>query len=801
MRIIRNLLQKWHEADVYARTEQYWDSLSRKIAPALIEEYPEYLIIDKNIFCKCLVIGVPHFGNVGYPKILNARLIDELLGLSASGFTIAYSFTVIPIDPNRSMRMLDDALYYNEVNQAAHKKSNENQALHELELDKGEYLELYGHLHRGEQKLFHTAMIVVIWGSEQELRTAEGMVKAILEANRVTYEIPLFSMMETFIAAQPYPVSTDKAWRELTSHACASLVAMRNPNSRTDDVGLIFGEDKKTGKPVVIDLRALAASHMMFVGPTGSGKTFTLLMLLMRAHDMLNKRIIYCTIKPDATTNYRATAEYYGESASIVDIGPSGKNINPLEIMYDSQTLKYQSDFIRAFDDHLELLDQFFSVLFEGTKTINMSSYINETLIKCYRQKGIIREDPETWKNKEWPTMLELRNVWVLDAKDPRDVTAKALVDKTYKINTSWSYINKQSNIELSKDFIVVDISGVPTSLQEAMNVFVTGIMAMRFRTDVKKSTIIAIDESRVFLLNPKLSTFMIKTLTQGRSLNISMWMATQQTADLTKANLEDEFKTNMQISIVLGNMRMDTIEHVKSFYKLNEADVQNLMSCGVGEGLLLVGSEVIPTRFKPTSHEMSIIKGQLSAGGKTQPIDASYKLVHSSLYPLVTEHKICFDDWIEGDSNIMEKYGFESLSVHKSLGGTGLLRAWYKPEILDDGNVGAESMDHYATVLQIAGYISKSGAKVTVNHSSDVDIFVEFGDIKLGIEYERPNTHSKDELIEKKMRAESKYGKVLFIGTVENIKNLADAVGINNVARRGSQLSETLHEIFKINL
>lgn len=798
---LQQLPHKYKQASSQVQKEHFWKSIPRKVAPTLIQEYSDHIVINQNILVKSIIIGVPHFGQVGYPKKMSARLIDELLSLSTAGFTIAYSFCIIPIDPNRSMRMLDDALYYNEVNQQAYKKSNENQTSHELELDRSEYLELYNNLHKGEQKLFHTAFIILIWASnEQELRTAEGMVKSILEANRVTYEVPLFSQLETFIAAQPYPVSTDKAWRELTSNACASLVGMRNPNSRTDDIGLLFGEDKKTGKSIIVNLKALAAQHLMFVGPTGSGKTFTLLMLLMRAHDMLGKRIIYTTPKPDATTNYRAVAEYYGDMASIVDIGPSGKNINPLQIMYDAQALgSNQADYIRVFDDHLELLDQFFSVLFEGTKTINMSSYINETLIKCYRNKGIIREDPETWKDVQWPTLLDLRSIWEEDAKDPRDVTAKALVDKTFKVNTSWSYMNRQSDVDLSRDFIIVDISNVPTSLQEAMNVFVTGIMGMRFRTDTKKETIIAVDESRVFLLNPKLASFMIRTLTQGRSFNIALWLATQQTGDLIKANLEDEFKTNISISIILGNMRADTIEHVRSFYKLNEMDIQNLMGCGVGEGLLLVGSEVIPAKFKATQFEMDIIKGKIKNGNKNQPADVSYKLVHPELYSIVQEHKVCFDDWIEGDASMMTQYGFESQAVHRALGGTGLLRIWYRPEIVEDNRVKNQSMDHYSTVLQICGFLTKLGIKATVNHYDDVDIIAEKGDIKIAFEYERPGSHTKDQLIEKKLKAETKYGRVVFIGTVENIKDLMEAVGTDCVVRRGSLLGEMIYEIFKL--
>jgi ABC-type multidrug transport system fused ATPase/permease subunit len=101
------------------------------------------------------------------------------------------------------------------------------------------------------------------------------------------------------LAAQPYPQWVKYSWCELFSYHTAALFPSRNPNSRTDENGLYFGEDMKTGKSILIDLKTLAAQHLMFVGPTGSGKTFTLLLLLMRSFDMLGKRIIYtrCHVK------------------------------------------------------------------------------------------------------------------------------------------------------------------------------------------------------------------------------------------------------------------------------------------------------------------------------------------------------------------------------------------------------------------------------------------------------------------------------------------------------------------------
>jgi len=77
---------------------------------------------------------------------------------------------------------------------------------------------------------------------------------------------------------------------------------------------------------------------------------------------MQGSRIVYTTPKADAGTNYKAVAEYYGHKACIADIGAEGANINPLQILFDSQTMGSSSyAYAKAYDRHKDLLNKLFS--------------------------------------------------------------------------------------------------------------------------------------------------------------------------------------------------------------------------------------------------------------------------------------------------------------------------------------------------------------------------------------------------------------------------------------------------------
>lgn len=796
MKIFDKLKNKIAVATMQAEKQMYFDALPRIVGPSSIEERPTHILINDSTFARCIVAGIPPTSDIsGYSADLNPRVIDELMNLSSSGYQIAYSFAVIPISNVESMKMLDQAIYRNKVSQESFRDKkgqnrNKQPPLKKV-LEEEDFTANYKEIFKGKQKMFHTAFIIIFFGkSLEELRSAESHVKVILESNRIYYEAPDYRQLDTFISAQPFPFSQDFTWCELFSYHTSALLGTRNTNSRTDETGLLFGQDLKTGKDIMIDITTLSAGHMLLVGPTGSGKTFTSMILAMRALTLLKKRVIYLTPKADKGTDYRATCAYFG--GSVLDIGPGeGCNtINPLQILFDAN---YKGDFIRVFDNHFEVLEQFFNVLFEGV-SINQTNYLSESIIQAYKNKGIIRQFPETWTREgvQWPTLLDLRQVWLDDAKDPRDVTAKALADKSFLFTTSWSFLNKPTDIQLDKDFIVIDLSSAPESLKDALNVYVTGLMGLRFRTDSDKGTILMIDEGGVFLRNKDLSTFLLRALTQGRSFNISLWLATQQPTDLQKVNLAEEFRTNMPLSIVLGNMRSDTVDIVKQFFKLDENATNDLLSAGIGEGLLLCGEEKIPVKFKPTQLEADIIKGRINNKIASEHVGIS--LNNESLLSLVSEHGFILQDWINGDDSILSGLGYVARRVQRAIG-SGLVRAWIKRDILIGDMVLNQSLDHYCTVLQVAGYLQQQGIKIDIQHLNGPDLSFEISGKKIYLEYEH-GQQSAQILQQKKQNINS--GQLVFIGQASNIKHLYTTVGEENVIKRGQQLADYLDNLIE---
>jgi len=771
----------------------YWKSISRSIAPSSMEEYKDHVVIGESIV-KVLLVGLP-FGKVqGWPVGLNPGFMDQLLDIGRNQHvTISITAGYIPIPPHTSVNMYEATALKLAGNKDVSKSSNNFQIVDQfLTVEASHLFEEASSIIEAKAKLFHTSFTVVIMAAnEAKMREAMSHIKSVLGANCVQKEVPEWCILETLESSLLTSHTSEFAWVELLTDKAASIAPLKNPNSRLDDSGLLFGEDTKTGKDVIINLDALPAQHMQILGPTGSGKTYTMLFLLMRACSLLNRRIVYTTPKADATTNYKAVAESYGKNAAVLDLGPGGRNINPLQIMYDQDIRRYTHEKAgRLYDDHKDLINAFFKVWLKKEFSANMEALLDKTLNQVSKSKGIIRDDIRTWDGAEWPVMTDLIGEWYKLVNDDKDKkgTAGAMIDKTYKFNNdgSWNFINSPTNVDLTADFIIIDFSGIPYGLQDSMNMLVTGMLGMRFKTDTERGTIIAVDEGRVYLKNPELGEFIIKIITQGRSYGVYLWLSILQISDLK--DVSDEIKTNMFISLVLGgNVKPSSIGIIKDYFGLDETACKDLINAGVGQGLLIKDDFATPITFKATDYDHSIIKGTAAkdeAKGRIQ--------IDQAVAQIAADNQIYFDDWIHGDSiHTLTNNGYKQLTT-QLINGNGKLKTWIKESSISGDMVKNQSIDHYASVCQLAGILVKCGFAVEINHFNDADVIARNNGTSYAFEYERPRSHTKNELIEKYNTHIKHYTDVFFISSGDNHQQIKDAVG-KNAIKRGTQVNNLI--------
>lgn len=800
--------KKVEDAKISTENQLWWNNYSRLISPDKLEVYEDYLKID-GMLVECIIVGLPQLSTDGYPGNLKPDFIEKLMNASLKGAVIRVSFRLIPIPTHEGQLMMQEALFRNMVNQKQSQKDNSlgmNNIIQQL--DARDMAAAIERLHNNEEKLFHSAFIITVFAEDEKaMRQAKSHVKVVMNSRHVLGSLPSRKMLETFIAGAGFPQSEEFTFVEMTSSLAGLLCPTRNPNSSLSNSGrgLYVGDDRKTGKELIVDLDALAAKHLLMAGGSGTGKTFAMLLLLGRLYAN-GRKVVYTTVKPDEGTRYLDMASYFAPDSEIINIGPGLRNINPLQFMHTGEGLT-PLEAAAIYDYQKLLYINHLKVWFEGTLSPNMESYLDKSLNEVYRRAKIERDNPESWKNT-FPLSEHLIQVWEDDKDSKEDgESALALIRKTYALREggALSYMNAPTNIDLSKGFTVIDLVKVPEVIRPAMNVLVNGMLATYFKTGNDKGVTIAIDEGGAFLRQQQLSKMVLEIITQGRSYDIQLIFATQNFADLEKARLSEEFMTNVPIKVALSaNIDKKAVSYVKDFLMLDETAVKDLRSAQKGEGIIKIGDVHAPISFIASDEEYKIIKGfytvnnqEIPSGNQQQATKGNDTKIKDEYVNLAKENKIVLSDWIEGEDPAysLQMLGYKLFQPQNILS-RGFVNCWIHENIVKDEDhiKPNQTTDHYCTVAQLAGLLISKGFKNVIIHpSDDVDVSAELNGQTYGFEYEHAGSHNLSEIIEKKERGILKYKNLLFIGSKANEEMLIKGAGKDSVIKRGKQLKEWL--------
>jgi Helicase HerA, central domain len=237
-----------------------------------------------------------------FRNLCTSKVIERLQELSLEGVKIILSHGLIQLQGTDTKEELQQASYNVNKEQISRGITHKGNPDLELMMKHQDIVSNYREIYLKSKRTFQSSFIIVIKGGEEEVFRAESHIISILKSELIEVQIPTGRILEMFLSALLLPVSESKAWVEVRSDGAAALCAASNLNSRTDEKGLYFGKDLLTNSEVMLDLNTLASKQLVMCGSTGSGKTFTFLLLLMRLVDMCNARVIYTTPKADEGT-------------------------------------------------------------------------------------------------------------------------------------------------------------------------------------------------------------------------------------------------------------------------------------------------------------------------------------------------------------------------------------------------------------------------------------------------------------------------------------------------------------------
>jgi hypothetical protein len=121
------------------------------------------------------------------------------------------------------------------------------------------------------------------------------------------------------------------------------------------------------------------------------------------------------------------------------------------------------------------------------------------------------------------------------------------------------------------------------------------------------------------------------------------------------------------------------------------------------------------------------------------------------------------------------------------------------KDGLIDLPHFGKQTLDHYASVVHLAGLLSANGFdEISIIHDREMDISAKIGSLKIAFEYEKYDHKSPEIWMKKKESALENHDLVKFVCNATDAKIISKVVGEEYTLRRGATVSEFIESLIE---
>ena len=237
-----------------------------------------------------------------------------------------------------------------------------------------------------------------------------------------------------------------------------------------------------------------------------------------------------------------------------------------------------------------------------GGLTPEEDSILDEALTETYAIRDITpQSDPKTWQNNI-PLMSDFQEV--MESMDGTDSLVQRI--KKFTKGTFSDFFNKQSNINIDKNFVVFGVRDVEDTLRPIALYIVMRYIWNIVRTKLKKR-ILVIDEAWWLMQSADGASFLFGLAKRGRKYYLGLTTITQNVSDFMGSDYGKAIITNSSLQFLMKQSPAD-IDTVQKTFNLTEQEKYLLLEAAVGEGLFFAGRKHVSISVVGSQTENEII-------------------------------------------------------------------------------------------------------------------------------------------------------------------------------------------------
>ncbi|MDB5194231.1 MAG: type secretory pathway VirB4 component-like protein [Parcubacteria group bacterium] len=548
------------------------------IAPSALKVTPKELNLGEKILRSFFVISYPRFLAEGwFSPIINMDKVFDV------------SIFIHPIETAKVLRQFQ-------------KKVAEVQSQINTREDKGlvrdpmldvayqDLESLRDQLQQAQEKLFDVGLYLTIYADkEEDLDKVESEIKSILEAKLVYVKPALFQQEQGFKSTLPLGNDELGVHSKLNSSPLSSLFPFTSFDL-TSDKGVLYGVNRHNSSLVLFDRFSLENYNSIMFAKSGSGKSYATKLELLRTLMFDNTDVIVM----DPENEYEYLAEAVGGRHFNISLN-SEHHINPFDLPLPGPD-ESGANVLRS--NIINLVGLF--RLMMGGLSAEEDAIMDRAITETYALKDITADS--NFASVEPPLMSDFE--LVLSGMEGGESLAQRL--SKYTKGTWAGFINKPTNIDINKKFIVFSLRDMEDELKPIAMYIVTHYIWNAIRKELKKRLLV-IDEAWWMMKSDDTASFLMGLVKRGRKYYLGVATITQDVGDFLKSPYGIPIITNSSIQILL-KQSPTTIDLLQTTFNLTDEEKYLLLESDVGEGIFFAGLKHVAIKIIASYTEDQII-------------------------------------------------------------------------------------------------------------------------------------------------------------------------------------------------
>lgn len=557
------------------------------IAPSSVEVDFRLIRVGDNLYRTYFTIGYPRYVSTGWLE----PLIDFEQRMDISMFVYPMYVDDVLSNLKRKIAEMEATIADAEEN---------NKAVNpQVSAALSDALALQTELAKGMERFFQFGLYITIEAStRKELEEASKKLQSTLSSLLLTVKPATLQMEEGFKTTLPLGKDLIGINRNMDTSSLASTFPFTSA-TLTQEKGILYGVNQQNGSLVVFDRYSLENANEVVFGKSGSGKSYTIKLEIMRQFIFGTEVIV---IDPEREYDKLAKA-LDGEH---VDFSPSSPvKINPFDL----------SGVYEEGENELGIKILSLRALLEimlGDLDPSQDAILDRALVQTYQEKGITA-DPSTQKNTP-PIMEDLYRV----LKSQQDQYAQNLALRLEKFITGSlaGFFNHQSNFDIHNPLTVFSIRDLEDELRPIAMHIILDFVWTRVRKILKKRLLI-VDEAWYLMKHQDSASFIYGIAKRARKYYLGLTTATQDVQDFLSSDYGRAILSNSSIQLLLKQSPSEINTVTDTFY-LSEGEKQLLLSANVGQGLFFAGQNHVAIQVVSAPFEHELVTS--NPAEKTQP-------------------------------------------------------------------------------------------------------------------------------------------------------------------------------------